>query len=100
MTIEHLLAWNTAWILLWGLMTLGGVILLFFGTGNGIYRAMRIHGTFVTAFLFLTAVTQAVNVVINPDARYILAVLRAVLTPLAAVSVIYIGFELWKVRGK
>jgi hypothetical protein len=98
MTIEWLLIWNTIWLVLWGLLTLGGVILLFFGTGNGIYRAMRIHGAIVALFLFLTAITSAVNVVLYPDARYILAVARAVLTPLATVSVVYIGYELWEAR--
>ncbi len=100
MTIEWLLIWNTVWTTIWGLMTLGGVILLFFGTGNGIYRAMRIHGALVTVFLFLTAVTQAINVVLYPEARYLLAIIRAIILPLATVSVVYIGFELWKVRGK
>jgi hypothetical protein len=100
MTIEQLLIWNTTWLTLWGLMTLGGVILLFFGTGNGIYRAMRTHGIFVTVFLLLTAVTQAVNVVLYPDARYILGVIRAIVIPLATASVIYVGYELWKARGK
>lgn len=100
MTIENLLIWNTIWLILWGLITLGGVILLYFGTGNGIYRAMRTHGVFVIIFLFLTAVTQAVNVVLYPDARYILAIIRAIVTPLATTSVIYVGYELWKARGK
>lgn len=100
MTIENLLILNSIWLVIWGLTTLGGVILLFFGTGNGIYRAMRTHGIFVTIFLFLTAITQAVNVALNPNARYILAIIRALVLPLAVASVVYVGYELWKARGK
>lgn len=99
-TIEQLLSWNTFWIFIWAIITTYGTITLFFGRGNGLYRAMRIHGIFVAIFLYLTALTSYVNVVQYPDARYTLAAVRAIIVPIIVATVAYIGYELKRVKNE
>lgn len=100
MAIEDFLLWNTAWIFIWAIMTTIGTVTLFFGRGNGLYRAMRIHGIFVAMFLYLTAMTTYVNVVLYPDARYVLAMIRAIIVPIIVGTIIHIGVELKKARAQ
>jgi hypothetical protein len=96
-TIEQLIIWNSLWVYIWGICSLGVLILLFLSKGkNGIYRAMRWHIGMVTAFLFVTAITVMINVVTNPEGRYWLAISRAVVVPGGVATFFYLAYEIWK----
>lgn len=79
-TIEDLLLFNAGWILTWGIFNAVGIAFLFSNPKDNISKALQLHGIFVTLFIFLTFATSYLNIALDPNIRYSLALIRALLS--------------------
>lgn len=96
MNLSNILLWNAFWTFVWAGMHLTFLVLLFRGSGNGIYRALKLYMLLISLFFIRIGILIYIDVVHNPDIYYASSIVQALIAPIGVLSVVYLALEIRK----
>lgn len=96
--LSLLLNWNATWVFVWAAVNMFFTIMLFWGKGNGIYKAMQAYLALTTVLIVRTGFLLVLDVTNNPGPYYMASIIMALLAPAGALSSIYLAYKVWKAK--